>query len=306
MVGALAMLTKELRFTRAGRPVRFVYHVMDLYPDAAVASGYISENLRTDRAMRRLTGRTLETADAVIALGRDMKDRILERYAHHVRPERIHVISPWADREQLFPIEKSQNDLARTLELDETFNIVYSGNLGVAHDLDTMTAAIEAMRHDPDIRWVFIGGGNRFEVLKHRASEAKWANVTILPFAERDKLNASLNLADVHLVSQLPAFTGVVVPSKLFGIMAVGKPAVMIGPAGAECSRIIAEHACGEVVANGDANALVAALRKLKDDPSRRAAMGSAGRSAFERAYDRNVTCAQIERLLCDVVNADR
>ena len=303
MIATLAMVQKQFRYAPSGRPVRFVYHVMDLYPDAAVASGVISAGLRTDRAMRRLTARTLEVADAVIALGRDMKERLLRQYGSYIRAERIHIIQPWSDGAELHPLPRHENPLARELGVTDTFNIVYSGNLGVAHDLETFTDAIEIMKDDPPgIRWLFIGSGKRFAELSERVRAAGWTNVQLLGYQERETLNQSLNLADVHLVSQLPTFTGVVVPSKLFGILAVAKPAIMVGPPDAECSRIIEDHRAGYVIPNGDAESLVRHLRELRRDPELARSLGRNGRCAFERLYERQVACERIRLLLERVV----
>lgn len=298
MVSALGMWQKMFRTGPAGKPVRLVYHVMDLYPDAAIESGVMSQNSLIARFMRLITGRTLDLSDAVIALGHDMKDRILREYPRHAKPERIEVIQPWADGQSLRPIDKSDNPLARQLHLADTFNVVYSGNLGVAHDMDTITAAIELTLYEPKIAWLFIGGGKRFDVLRQKASRGFWKRVHFLPFQDRDKLVQSLNLADVHLISQLPAFTGVVVPSKLFGIMAVGKPSIMIGPADAECSRILADSHSGFVVNNGDAHDLVAKINQLRYDPAARRSMGERARAAFEQNFDRDVSCDKIQDLL--------
>ncbi|MDQ3439105.1 MAG: glycosyltransferase family 4 protein, partial [Planctomycetota bacterium] len=238
LIASLAMLQRRFRTGDGGRRPRFVYHVMDLYPDAAIASGLLRAGGAMDRALAQVTAQTLRSADAVIALGRDMRDRILARYDQHIRPERIHVIPPWADGRELFPIEKANNPLAAELGVRDTFNVVYSGNLGVAHDVKTIIDAIDATGGHERLRWIFIGGGKGLDHLRDQATRARWPHVRILPYQGREVLNQSLNLADVHLVSQHPAFVGLVVPSKLFGIMAVGCPAIMVGPAEAECSRI--------------------------------------------------------------------
>jgi glycosyltransferase involved in cell wall biosynthesis len=298
MVAVLAALHRQFATRADGGRTRFVYHVMDLYPDVLTAAGGLSPAHPVARAMAACTGYTLGEADAVIALGRDMRDRILDRYGRHVAPDRVHVVPPWADGAALRPVAKADNPLAAALGLRDTFNVVYSGNLGVAHDVDTLVATIDRTRDDAGMQWLFIGGGNRFEALATTARERSWPHVRFLPFQERGALNESLNLADVHLVSQLPAFTGVVVPSKLFGILAVGKPAVMIGPSDAEVSRIIDEDGAGVVIRNGDAAGLVAALGRLRDDPAERHEMGRRGRAAFERKYEQRVACDRVEEIL--------
>jgi colanic acid biosynthesis glycosyl transferase WcaI len=210
----------------------------------------------------------------------------------------VHVVQPWADDRDLHPLPKSENRLAAELGLADRFTVVYSGNLGVAHDLDTLVGAIDATRDRDDLRWLFIGGGSGFDKLRATAASRHWPHVTSMPFRDRAGLNESLNLADVHLLSQLPAFTGVVVPSKLFGILAVGRPAIMVGPADAECARILREHDAGLVVPNGDAAGLVAAIDRLRDDPGLRERMGGNARAALEQHYSRSLAVARVEAIL--------
>lgn len=300
MVAALGMLQKQ--FSDGPRRTRLVYHVMDMYPDAAISMNVMREGSLVERLMSSLTRRTLECSDAIIALGRDMAERLESRYQLKHASRKIHIIPPWSDGTQLHPLDKRDTSMASRLGVRDTFNIVYSGNLGMAHDLETMIGAIERLRDDAGIRWLFIGGGNRFGQLKDAAGKAGWTNVTFMGYQDREALIESLNIADVHLVSQLPAFTGIVVPSKLYGIMAVGKPSVMIGPDDAECSRVIRESGCGTVIRNGDVDGLVAALLRLRDDAILRQTQGQAARRMFLARYDGPIACRRIEDLLQSVV----
>lgn len=301
MVAWLAVLLKAYRKWLGERAPRVVYHVMDLYPDAAEAAGTLRAGGLASRALARLTAFTVGRADATIVLGRDMRERVLARYATRARAAvvaRVHVVAPWADAELLHPLGKARNALAADLGLSESFNVVYSGNLGIAHDVETIVRAIDATRGWDGLCWLFIGGGSGFGRLRAEAARRRWPHVRFLPFQPRESLNASLNLADVHLVSQLPAFTGVVVPSKLFGIMAVGRPAVMVGPAEAECSRVLRQHQAGEVVANGDAAGLANAIARLRGDDEYRARLGHNARAASESRYSRSIATARIEAIL--------
>ncbi len=303
MISTLAGLARQFLSKPDGSPVRFVYHVMDLYPDAAIAPGVIGAGSLPARLFARLTERTLRLADAVIVLGRDMRDRVLKNYPRGASADRIHVVQPWAESEMLSPLEKTANPLAVELRLVDSFNVVYSGNLGIAHDLETMVRGIEQTRDDQSIKWIFIGGGKRFDQLKSLAKEQNWPNIMFLPFQDREKLNFSLNLADVHLISQQPSFTGVVVPSKLFGVLAVGKPSLMIGPAEAEVSRIIDENRVGFVVENGQAARLVDRIHQLQQDANLRDEMGRRARAVFEQKFDRDTACTRIEEILKGVVD---
>ncbi len=302
MIAALAVARKWFDGVSRNTPLRVVYHVMDLYPDAAVASGMMREGGMLERLGCFVTCRTLAGCDAVIALGEDMRERMMRRFGRYVSWERIHVVPPWADDSELWPVAKRDNALADELGLAGKFCVVYSGNLGVAHDLETIAGAIELTREDQGLAWVFIGGGKRYEQLRQLVTERRWPHVHVLPYQPRERLNQSLNLADVHLVSQLPAFTGVVVPSKIFGIMAVGKPSAMVGPINCECARIIQRHEMGIVIANGDTAGLAAGIRRLRDDVGLRDRLGCNARRALEEHYSRRISCMRIESILQSVV----
>jgi glycosyltransferase involved in cell wall biosynthesis len=303
MIALLGALQRFFRRTHGDRqPVRFVYYVMDLYPDAAIASGMLRRGSIVERALRSLTSRTLAAADGIIALGRDMKHLIRERYGRRVPDARVHVVPPWADGRELVHIERRLNPMAAEFGMAGKFTVLYSGNFGVAHDVDTVAAALKQTHGEPDLTWLFIGGGRRVHELQRRAQRERWWHVKFLPYQDRDALNFSLNVGDVHLVTQLPAFTGVVVPSKLFGSLAVGRPVLMVGPPDAECSRIVAEHGAGFVIPNGDADQLVRRVRELRSNAALRDRMGRAARAALEAHYDRPIACQTIEDLLVRVV----
>lgn len=298
MVSTLAVGLKWFAQTMRGRAPRLVYYVMDLYPDAAVASGVMRQGGWLEGALSRLTARTLAASDAVISLGRDMTDRMRQRFGPAADVRKIHLVTPWADEAELWPVAKEDNRLAAELGLADTFNVVYSGNLGLPHDLETMIAAINATRDDAGLRWVFIGGGKRLEQLKAEAARQAWPHFIWLPYQKREDLNLSLNLADVHLISQLPAFTGVVVPSKLFGILAVGRPSIIIGSAEAEVSRILTEQEAGIVLPNGDGDGLVKAVRTLRDDSALRQRLSDNARRALIETYSCGCACKRLEAII--------
>ena len=299
MISSLGALACRFKRTSEGKRPRFVYYVMDVYPEAAVASGVFRRRGVVDRVFSWLTKRTLARADAIVALGRDMRDLLISHYGRKACGDKIVIVTPWADGKEIFPIPPDQNPLLSELGLRDTFNIVYSGNFGIAHDVTTITDAIELTRDEAGLCWVFIGGGTRMQQLKRQAAQKGWKNVRILPYQARERLNEALNLAHVHLISQLPKFTGIVVPSKLFGIMAAGKAAIMIGPAGCEVSRILTENQAGTVIANGDAQGLVAALRRLRNEASLTGELGANARKAFGQHCDLPIICERLERAIC-------
>ena len=162
MIALIGTLTKRRR-TAKGRHVRFVYYVMDVYPDAQVASGMLRRGSLIERVLRAVTGWTLRSADGIIVLGRDMRQLLLERYGRQASAERIHIVRPWADATELRFLEKSRNALAERTGTHRVFTVVHSGNFGIAHDVDTIVGAIHLTRDEPGLLWLFIGAGRRIQ-----------------------------------------------------------------------------------------------------------------------------------------------
>ncbi len=304
MVCVLGMLQKQFA-SRSGKRIALVNHVMDLYPDAAIAMGVLKPNGLITRIMSSLTRRTLNSSEALIALGHDMRDRLIKQYVPQ-RCERVHVVTPWADQTEIHPTPRDTNPLRAQLGLKDEFVLLYSGNFGQAHDVDTIVGAIRATRDRQHLRWCFTGGGRGMTKLRDFAAAELWKHVSFLPYQPREALNDLINLADIHLISQSPAFTGIVVPSKLFGILAAGKPSIMVGPDEAEASQILVRENAGIVVRPGDVTGMVEAIDQLQSDPTRRATMGDNARRALCQRFDRSIACKQIETILLQAVKDAR
>lgn len=299
MIALLGIVQKQWRSATEGRPIALVNHVMDLYPDAAEAMGMLKDGSPLTRLMRRLTKLTFDQCDALIALGHDMRDRIVSRYGPN---HRIEIVHPWADKDEVTPQPRLPNPLRDELGLGDVFTVVYSGNLGAAHDVDTLIGAIDRTRDDDSIRWCFTGGGKGMNRLRDWARKHTPSNLTFLAYQPREGLNALLNLADVHLVSQLPAFTGIVVPSKFFGILASGRPSIFVGPYDTEVARILLANDCGLVIPPGDVEGLVNAVQHLRNDARERSRAALNARRALADHYDRAISCEKIHQLLKSVV----
>ncbi len=238
---------------------RVVNWVQDLFPEVAEGLG-----MRGVRLVRPIRNWSLRRSRANVVLGDLMAARV----------PKATVIHNWADA-SLQPIPRTKTGLT----------IGYSGNLGRAHEVETIIAAMQLM---PDVRFVFTGGGAQLERVKREAGP----NVSFRPYASREKLGESLSSVDAHLVSLQPALEGLIVPSKLYGIMAVGRPVVFIGSKDGEAARIIRQCRCGLVVEPGDAEGLVRAIRNVDS------AMGARGREMYESHFAPRHAFAAWERVL--------
>lgn len=270
------------------RGARHVTWEMDLYPEVAVDVGYFRPG-RLARLAARLSRYLRTEADAVIALGSCMRRRLI---GTGIAPDRIHVVENWADERLLEPRPSSCDD----------FRVLYSGNLGLAHETDTVLAAAADLANDEGISFCFAGGGNLRPKLERSCAERGLRNVAFAPYESRDRFSQNLARAAVGLVTQNAACSGSVVPSKIYSFLAVGKPVIYIGPADTAIAALIRDCRCGWHIANGDAAALTWLIRRLAcrrdmvDDQGRNA------RAVFLERYDRP---HGVQRF-CDAIGIER
>ncbi len=210
-------------------------------------------------------------------------------------------IPNWADSAIIHPVPHDVNALRKSWGLADASSWAYSGNLGRAHETKTLLAAMETLARAPlavRVVWLFVGGGAQVGALKAEASRRGLSNVVFQRYQPRDRLAESLSVADVHLISLQPALEGLIVPSKLYGVLAAGRAGIFIGAADGEVARVLREHDCGQTVSLGDGDGLAAIVQSWSTAPARVAAMGKNARAAFLQMYDRPLALARWTRLL--------
>ena len=288
------------------RGAKLVNWLQDLFPEVAMAVGPGKDGAMGPvyRFMKVLRDRSLRAADMNVVLGDRMAERVL---ALGVAPEKIRLISNWADARVLRPVLHEENDLRRAWGLDGKFVVGYSGNLGRAHEYETLIDAIARLEDDPPsgppVVWLFIGGGALYEEFALQTARRHLTSVVFKPYQSRELLSQSLSAADVHLVSLRPELEGLIVPSKFYGITAVGRPALFIGDTDGEIARLIARYDCGVTVAPGDGAALARAVHDLAEDPERRMQLGKNARAAFEASFEQSIAVKQWHQLLTSIAS---
>lgn len=262
------------------------YHInwtMDLYPDVLTSAGVVRADSRAGRLMHRFNRWCMRRADRVVAVGRCMKDRLV---GQGVDADKIEMISVWPVSRVLDPEEaRVPSSYRKAWGLEDKFVVMYSGNLGVAHEAKVLVEAAQQLQHRDDIRFVFVGGGRRRDEITAFVAEHGLTNVLEKDYEPREKLEDLLRLGDVHLISQREEFTGVVVPSKLFGIMATCRPSLYVGPAEAEVARVITESGGGRVCDSTNADQLVAEIERLADAPALAVEMGRLAHEAAVKSH---------------------
>ena len=277
---------------------KVVCWTMDLYPDVPVAAGVLRRGSLAHSLFDAVDRFSLRHADRVVVLGRCMQQRLLEK---GVDPKRMEVINVWADGDEVSVRPIEGNALRTAWQVGDRFVIEYSGNFGIGHDGETMYRAMQATRADDSIRWVIVGGGTKRGELEAFVQAHDIVNAVLKPYQPREALGELLSLGNVHLVSVAENFSGLLVPSKFYGVLAAARPVLYVGPRESEVARVIEESQCGLVIEQGDSAGLVKAIETLHADPQLAQAMGRRAREVFERTFTRSHACERWLRLLQNV-----
>jgi colanic acid biosynthesis glycosyl transferase WcaI len=287
------------RLGRMARGRRYGIWSMDLHPDAEIAAGMVGARSPLGRLLIGLNAAAYRGADFVIDLGAYMKARIIQT---GLPAERTHTIAVWG-HEPAHEEGVSWNVLRKELGLDDRFIVMYSGNAGIVHDFDDICEAMRLLRDNPRIYFLFAGDGPRRPEIEAYAARHGLTNFSYRPYFPREELDASLKVADAHLVSLRQAFVGISVPGKLYGIMAAERPALFVGPARCETADTIRDAGCGEVIDPAEFGAetgrrIAATLDRWSADPIDVRAKGKQGLYAFQSQFGRDGNCAEFERVI--------
>jgi glycosyltransferase involved in cell wall biosynthesis len=278
------------------RSAHLVNWLQDLYPEVAIELKVPLLSGPLGRVIIALRNRSLRSAATNVVLGTSMRARVL---ACGVPDDLIHIIPNWTDDEVITPVDHAENPFRSLWRLDGKIVIGYSGNLGRVHEYETLIESAEQLRGDPRIVFVLIGGGKQFEQLAAQVQERKLEQAfRFLPYQDREVLRYSLGVPDVHWISTRPELEGLILPSKLYGIAAAGRPLIAITPGDGEIAMLVREHACGLVVKPGDAAGLTQAILRLANEPSTCVDMGRRARAMLEAAFTRKQAFARWEKLL--------
>jgi glycosyltransferase involved in cell wall biosynthesis len=237
---------------------RFCFWVMDLNPDEAIAAGWLDEKSMTSRLLQRMLRYSFSAATQTIVLDRFMKGRVIAKGA-----ERVAIVPPWSHDDHVSYSEAGREAFRQRHGLRDKFVVMYSGNHSPCHPLDTLLDAARVLEKRDEIVFCFVGGGSE----QAKVRESGLSNVMCLPYQPLDELSSSLSAADLHVVVMGDKFVGIVHPCKVYNILAVGAPALYIGP---EPSHVTDIHGQFLRARHGDVDAVVAAISEAMTNPTRK------------------------------------
>lgn len=261
---------------------RYVVLLHDAYPQLAVRVGKFRPGSLPVRLWELANRFTYRRARASIALCERARDLIRDSYG--IPESRIAVIHNWADGDKLRPTPKSESRFAKEHGLDTTFNLLYSGNLGLYYEFNTLLDAAELLKHD-NIRLIFIGAGGRRQWLADEIQRRGLANTLMFGYQPAETLGDSLACGDCLLVSIAEGIEGISFPSKLYSSLALARPVITISEPGSELRTLVEPARAGLCFNLGDARALADGARLLMNDPALAASMSRAARALFEERF---------------------
>jgi glycosyltransferase involved in cell wall biosynthesis len=275
--------------------VSYVCLLYDLYPDIAVELGVVSKNHVLARFWRAVNRQVWRRSQGIIVLSPAMKERIINHCPEV--GDRISVIHSWADPDQVVPIPKAENWFAQEHGLVDRFTVLYSGNMGRCHDVDTILEAAKQLKDEP-IQFVCIGGGAKRKGLIEQIKKLELNNFLFLPYQDKQDLPYSLTACDLSLVSVSPGMDDLVAPSKLYPALSTGRPIAAICSKQSYLNPLIAEASCGATFENGDSDGLVKFIRFLSRDGEQAERLGRSGRQYLLKHFTPKVIARQYFKAL--------
>ncbi|RXK47448.1 glycosyltransferase family 4 protein [Halorientalis pallida] len=279
----VAWVYKRLR----GTP--YVYLIYDMYPDMPIALGLLSDDGIIAQIWERAMVVIYRDADRIVVLGDSMERRLLEKMEEDSAfdPEKIEVIPNWEDETFIKPMAKEDNDFAVEHDTIDPFTLLYSGNIGRFHELETAIEAIAQLKQQGrmDIQLLVIGEGAKKDELRRMVDRRDIENVQFFPFQPLERLPETLTCGDASLVGIQPEMEGMCVSSKLYSSLAAGMPVLAVVGEGDEVARVVREHDCGAYVRPGDVDATATILQRWADDDKQASRLGRNARSCFEARY---------------------
>lgn len=257
--------------------------IYDIYPEVAVRLQVVAHDHWIVKFWEFVNSKVWNRAESLIVLSEPMKQLLIEK--HPNLADKIYVIHSWADPKFITPLAKSENWFAKQYGLTNCFVVLYSGNLGRCHDTKTILKRAQLLISRTNIKFVFIGNGVGSHMIKQAIASGQLPNALQLPYQDREVLPYSLTACDLSLVSILPNVGDTIAPSKMYGMLAAGKPVAVICPTDNYLREIVDEGNCGACFENGDAQGLADYICWLASNPQFQDKLGNNARKLLERHY---------------------
>jgi len=245
-----------------------------------------------------LNRRAYEHARVVMTLGAYMAANLDKQFdARRTPAGRVEVVYPWVDTDVIKPIPKEQNWFAQKYNQVGKLTVMYSGNMGLGHDVETMLEAARQLQDRPDIHFMFIGMGPKWALVADTIGIHQLKNVTLLPWQAEETVPYSMATADVALISIEEGIEGLMVPSKAFAFLAAGAALLTISAGANELAEIVKRHECGWLIQPGQSKELSSTLCTIRQAPLDLTRLQAHSRIVAERVGSRTNSMSIMDRL---------
>lgn len=299
LLGVWGMWMNRLR----GKSAKLIYNIQDFNPEQTMAVGY-SKNKLVLKVMLMLDNFSCKCSGKVIVVGRDMVETLKNRFKLRKMPEYTY-INNWINEKEIYPLSSDNEGVVafkKKYGLENKFIIMYSGNIGLYYDLENLMKVIRKFRDRADVVFAFVGSGSVKDKLILYKEKHKMENVVFIPYQDKKDLIYSLNAGDVHWCVNSAGIKGVSVPSKLYGIMGVGKPVLGVLEKGSEARLIIEETGCGYVTEPREYEEIKIIIQKFIDKTNKKTfdVMGQRGRDYLMKSLTKDVS---VEKYINEILN---
>lgn len=280
-----------------------IYNIQDFNPEQTMAVSYVNNKLILNMAMA-LDKYTCKKSDKVIVVGRDMQETLKGRFKKEKNVPSNDFVNNWIDEKEIYPLENNSEKVLAFKEkynLQDKFIIMYSGNIGLYYDLENIIKVIGEFKDRDDVVFAFVGEGTVKKTIEDYSIEHNLKNVTFIPYQDKKDLIYSLNAADIHWVVNAKGIKGISVPSKLYGVMASGKPVLGVLEKGSEGQLILEESNCGVCTEPGNYEAIKNNINYVIENKEALKSMGKSGRSYLEKHLTKEVSIKKYKEIILSI-----
>ena len=293
LLGPLAWFVSKIR------NLPYIVLVYDMHPDTMISFGVLKENSTAVKVWRYINKCVWESATAVYTIGDVMANKLSGQFdVERTQLKTVGVIPPWADTENIKPIEKSSNPLVYELEQSDCITVLYSGNMGISHDIDSMLKAAKLLKDRQDIKFLFIGEGEKWQPAYDFVKAEQLYNVQVLPFQPEERLPYTMALGDISLVALDKGAEGLMVPSKMYYYMAAGSAVIGICQGYNDLEESLLKGNSGLTVLPGDFVQLAKSISHLAEDKNELSRLKENARKSSVKHFSRHACISKLEHSL--------
>ena len=283
---------------------KLIYNIQDFNPEQTIAVGYAKNKLLLNTVMA-VDKFSCKNSDKVIVVGRDMQETLKNRFNNKKVPSNV-FINNWINEKEIYPLDQNHPKIVAFKEkynLKDKFIIMYSGNIGLYYDLENIIKVIGEFKDREDVVFAFIGDGTVKSKIEEYVTDNKLNNVTFIPYQDKADLIYSLNAADIHWVVNAKGIKGVSVPSKLYGVMAAGKPVLGVLDEGSEARLIVEECNCGVCIEPGNYKEISRNIEYILNNKELIKSLGQNGRKYLEVNLTKDVSINKYKETILSLDN---